>query len=275
PSDAGRHTAITTGTMDLLGVLSASQALSSETSIEHLRTRMTQVLSAMTGATGVQLLMWSEARRHWLLAGPADGNGDAFPEGAESAQTAPLSVVRYAQRLTEPLVVDDAVRDERFARDPYFASVERCSFLALPIVSRGVLRAMLLLENRLIRGAFTSERLEAVKLIAGQLAVSLDNAQLYAELTASRARILAAADQVRRRIERDVHDGAQQRLVTLGLLLRAVQATVPAEMGDLRAELDRAATEAMGAMEYLREIARGIHPAVLTEGGLRPAVKAL
>src|SRR5581483_5866342 len=110
--------------------------------------------------------------------------------------------------------------DSRFARDPYFSGISCCSMLALPILSRGTMRAVLLLENRLIRGAFTAERLEAVKLIAGQLAVSLDNAQLYAELNASRARIVAAADQTRRRIERDLHDGAQQRLVSFALQLR-------------------------------------------------------
>ena len=75
----------------------------------------------------------------------------------------------------------DATRDDRFARDPYFTDLDCCSLLAVPILSRGTLRAVLLLENRLIRGAFTTERLDAVKLIAGQLAVSLDNAQLYAE----------------------------------------------------------------------------------------------
>ena len=74
----------------------------------------------------------------------------------------------------------DATTDDRFARDPYFADVDRCSLLAVPILSRGLLRAVLVLESRLIRGAFTAERLDAVKLIAGQLAVSLDNAQLYA-----------------------------------------------------------------------------------------------
>ena len=99
----------------------------------------------------------------------------------------------------------------------------------MPVLSRGALRAVLLLENRLIRAAFTAERLDAVKLIAGQLAVSLDNAQLYAELTASRARIVAAADQTRQRIERDLHDGAQQRLVSLALQLRTAQAAVPPE----------------------------------------------
>ena len=110
----------------------------------------------------------------------------------------------------------------------------------MPILSRGTLRAVLLLENRLLRGAFTAERLDAVTLIAGQLAVSLDNAQLYAELTASRARIVAAADHARRRIERDLHDGAQQRLVSLALRLRAAQAAVPPEADELAAQLDEA-----------------------------------
>ena len=108
--------------------------------------------------------------------------------GAGSQQAVPMSVLRYAQRIPEPLVVTDATSDDRFAGDPYFADVDRCSLVALPILSRGRLRAVLLLENRLIRGAFTAERLDAVKLITGQLAVSLDNAQLYSELAASRAR---------------------------------------------------------------------------------------
>jgi signal transduction histidine kinase len=231
-----------------------------------------QVLSAMTGATGVHLLLWSEDRRHWLLPAPEgdDGTVPAYGTGDEGA--VPMSVLRYVQRTREPLVVDDAVRDDRFARDPYFADADCCSLLAVPIVSRALLRAVLLQENRLIRGAFTAERLDAVQLIAGQLAVSLDNAQLYAELTASRARIVAAADQARRRIERDLHDGAQQRLVSLALHLRAAQAAAPPT---LAAELDRAVAETTGALDELRKTARGIHPAILAEGGLRPALRTL
>ena len=166
----------------------------------------------------------------------------------------------------------DAVADDRFARDSYFAAVDCCALLAVPVLSRGALRAVLVLENRLLRGAFTTGRLDAVQLIAGQLAVSLDNAQLYAELTASRARIVAAGDQVRRRIERDLHDGAQQRLVSLALQLRAAQAELGPENA---ARLDRAVAEATAAADELREIARGIHPAVLADGGLRPALKTL
>ena len=96
-----------------------------------------------------------------------------------------------------------------------------------------------------------------------------------AELTASRARIVAAADEVRQRIERDLHDGAQQRLVSLTLQLRAARAAVPAELGELSTGLDRAVAEAVGALDEVREIARGIHPPVLAVGGLRPALRTL
>ena len=128
------------------------------------------------------------------------------------------------------------------------------------------------MENRLLRGAFATERPDRHKPIAGQLAVSLDNAPLYAELTASRARIVAAGDQARRQIERDLHDGAQQRLVSLALQLRAAQAALPPRLG---AQLDRAVAEATGALEELRETAHGLHPAILAQGGLRPALETL
>ena len=134
----------------------------------------------MTGATGVHLLLWSEDRQGWLLPAPGSDVGTVPVSGTGHERAVPMSVLRYVQRTREPLVVADATRDDRFARDPYFTDIDCCSLLAVPILSRGALQAVLLLENRLIRGAFTTERLDGVKLIAGQLAVSLDNAQLYA-----------------------------------------------------------------------------------------------
>jgi signal transduction histidine kinase len=436
-----RRAAVTTGTIDLVGIVSASQALSSETSIGRLHARVAEVLSAMTGATGVQLLLWDENQQDWLPPPPGDGTVPAADPGQEG--TAPMSVLRYVQRTREPLVVGDATQDDRFSRDPYFAEITSCSLLAVPILGRGVLRAVLLLENRLVRDAFTTGRLDAVNLIAGQLAVSLDNAQLYAgyrriadeqaalrrvamvvaraappqevfaaviaeagrvlgvdraflvrydpsdtlelvgtwdrtgasaptpvgkllplggrnvttlvhqtarparieyddaisgeigrvaagdeglrssvgvpvsvedrlwgaivvaytggkflpgdtesrlagftellataianaeaqaEVTASRARVVAAADHARRRIERDLHDGAQQRLVSLALRLRATQAAAPPELGG---QLEEAIAEAIGALEELRETARGIHPAILADVGLYPALRML
>jgi signal transduction histidine kinase len=107
------------------------------------------------------------------------------------------------------------------------------------------------------------------------VATAIANAQAHAELTASRARIVATADQTRRRIERDLHDGAQQRLVTLALQLREAQAEVPPQLGRLNAELDRVAVGLSSTLDELREFARGIHPVILAKEGLTPALQTL
>ncbi|WP_329002024.1 CHASE3 domain-containing protein [Kribbella sp. NBC_00709] len=92
-----------------------------------------------------------------------------------------------------------------------------------------------------------------------------------ADVAASRARIVRSADETRRRIERDLHDGIQQRLVSLALDVRAIQAApdAPAE------ELDKVADGLSATLDELREIARGIHPAILSEGGIGPALRML
>jgi signal transduction histidine kinase len=107
------------------------------------------------------------------------------------------------------------------------------------------------------------------------LATAIANAQSRAELAASRARIAAAADETRRQIERDLHDGTQQRLVSLGLKLRAAQAAIPPQLGELNDELAQVASGLASVQDELREIAHGIHPAILAQGGLRPALKTL
>ena len=271
-ADAGPNPPpITGGTLDLLGIVSVSQALSSETSLEKLHVRVVDVLGALTGATAVHLLLWNEDDDGWLLPSLAG----LVPIGARHESAVPLSVLRYIARTRKPLVVGDTTADDRFARDPYLTDADRCSLLALPILSRGALRAVLVLENRLLRDAFTTNRIEALKLIAGQLAVSLDNARLYDELTASRARIVTAADATRRRIERDLHDGAQQRLIAVAFRLRVAQAELPPGADHLQARLGDLAADVTGAVDELREIARGLHPAALAFGGLPHALSLL
>jgi signal transduction histidine kinase len=107
------------------------------------------------------------------------------------------------------------------------------------------------------------------------VATAIENAEARAELMASRARVVASADRTRRQIERNLHDGAQQRLVSLALLLQTTQTRVPSELVELSAELDQLAGGLADALDELRETARGIHPAILAEGGLSPALKAL
>jgi signal transduction histidine kinase len=107
------------------------------------------------------------------------------------------------------------------------------------------------------------------------VAMAIANAESRAELNASRARIVAAADQTRRRIERDLHDGTQQQLVSLMLELRAAQATQDPEVGELKARLAATERGLARVFEELREISRGIHPAILSRGGLGPALTGL
>ena len=148
------------------------------------------------------------------------------------------------------------------------------SAVAAPITVEGRIWGVVAvaLRGRELAPPETEERLTA---FTGIVATAIANAESRAQLMASRARIVAAADQARGRIVRDLHDGAQQRLASLVLRLRTAQADVPAELRELGAELDRAVADGSGALEELQEIARGIHPAILAKGGLGPALKTL
>ena len=107
------------------------------------------------------------------------------------------------------------------------------------------------------------------------VSTAIANAEAQAALTASRARIIVTADETRRRFGRDLHDGAQQRFVTVAMRVRAARAAVPPDLPGLAAELDHAAAELTCAIDELRDFGRGLHPAMLAEGGLRPALRAL
>ena len=118
----------------------------------------------------------------------------------------------------------------------------------------------------------TEERtFEFIELIGTAIA----NAESRAELAAAHARVVAAGDATRRRIERNLHDGAQQRLVSLALDLQASKEALPPDQKDVRDRLDHTVRGLTGVVEELQEISRGLHPAVLAKDGLGPALKTL
>ena len=126
------------------------------------------------------------------------------------------------------------------------------------------------------------EEPELVDAVAATARLALENQRLHAELRAqldevraSRARIVAAGDAERRRLERDLHDGAQQRLLALGLALQLARAELPEGTASADELLADAEQELQEALHELRELARGIHPAILTDGGLTPALRTL
>jgi signal transduction histidine kinase len=120
--------------------------------------------------------------------------------------------------------------------------------------------------------AGTEQRLAAFTEL---VAIAVADAERAAQLAASRARLIAASDEARRRIQRDLHDGAQQRIVTLGFELRLLQDALPPGLPEMRSGIGLISAELNDLLDELREISRGIHPAILSEGGLGTAFRAL
>jgi diguanylate cyclase (GGDEF)-like protein len=151
--------------VDLLGVLSASQAIGRETGFDQLHARVVEVLTAMTGATDVTILI-RDTDRDWTVPGRSGPAEAGFP----------VAAFRYAERTGEPLLVADATRDDRFGNDAYLRGLACCALMVVPIQVQGETGLVLVLENHLHSNAFAPDRLDAVRLIAGQLAVSFENA---------------------------------------------------------------------------------------------------
>jgi signal transduction histidine kinase len=161
-----------------------------------------------------------------------------------------------------------SAKESLFIRDRRIRSA-----VASPITVEGRCRGTITVVSQ--DRPFPTDTVQRLAEFTELVATAIANADGQVELAASRERVVAAGDEARRRIERDLHDGAQQRLVSLALDLRQVQACVPEELPALRAGVGRAADDLIDVLEELREISRGIHPATLTEGGLGPALRTL
>lgn len=140
-----------------------------------------------------------------------------------------------------------------------------------PLIVDGAVRGALLVGSRRPQ-TISAQFQDHIGDFADLVSTAIANAETRAELTASRARIVAAADEARRGFERDLHDGAQQRIVSLSLQLRAIEGSADAPV---RAELSQVVSGLAELHTDLQELSRGMHPAVLSRGGLRPALRAL
>jgi signal transduction histidine kinase len=183
----------------------------------------------------------------------------------------PMASQRLAQRLGLPFAAIEltaARGDERRAAFPLRDDTMPLGTLLVPTtIPKPALRR---LRDRVVPSL--EELLHAARereLIVDALQTSRD------ELAASRARVVAAADESRRHIERDLHDGVQQRLVSLGLGLGAAEAMVPAELEKLRAQLSQTARDLREVLDDVQEVSRGLHPPILSKSGLGPALRAL
>lgn len=173
----------------------------------------------------------------------------------------------------------DPARSDDY-RDIEGAAAERMRGLGVdagvgaPVTVDGRLRGALLVGSARAE-SMPAETEDRIRDFADLIGMSIGNAENRAELQASRARIVAATDRARRDIERNLHDGAQQRVASLGLGLRTLEASLPEDDHPVRKQVDNLIHGMADLYTELQELSRAIHPAVLSKSGLGPALKAL
>jgi PAS domain S-box-containing protein len=204
---------------------------------------------------------WSDTGEGWIAP------GTVFGREGDSATHRVLRTQRPA-RVDGLAEVGDARTREVWLELGFRSSI------AAPVIVDGVLWGAISV-TRTTAEVFPEGAEQRLADFAALAAQAIANAQAREELRASRARIVEAADEARRRLERNLHDGAQQRLVSISIALRLAQARIPGDPAEADNILRGASEELALALEELRELARGLHPAVLTDRGLAPALAAL
>ncbi len=167
--------------IDFASLMKATQALSSEIVLEKLLASLLEAAIENAGAEKGWLLQ--EQAPMWMIeAQGVKGNVRVLTESPAFPQDLPASILSYVARTQETVVLDDAAQSGQFARDPYIIANQPKSILCVPMLNQGKLSGLLYLENNLTTNAFTPERLEVLRVLASQAAISFDNARLYAGL---------------------------------------------------------------------------------------------
>jgi GAF domain-containing protein len=178
--------------------MKAAQAPSEMIHLDRLITTLMQVVIESAGAETVALVLLEADRL--IVVAQCSGNRQCDLErlAVAGCATIPLSVIHSVERTQETLVLDDAVSESTFSTDPYIQHQQTRSLLCMPILKQSQLIGILYLENNLSTGVFTNDRLQVLKLLVAQAAISLENARLYKQL----------ADYAET-LERKVEEGAQ------------------------------------------------------------------
>lgn len=177
--------------IDLASVLKISQAISGEIVLTKLLEQLIKIAIENTGAQAGALFLRRDGQVLLEIHGSVKETEIIVDQSdlTENNFQFPLSLINYVTRTREAIVLADATHEENFSTDPYIIQNQPRSILCAPIISQNELIGLIYLENHLVSGAFTSDRLEVLKLLSSQAAISLQNAQLYVALRENERRL--------------------------------------------------------------------------------------
>ena len=195
--------------LDLTTILKASEAISSTLELEPLLEILLRILMENAGAQTAALILETDGRSLIAARGSAEQVECFLPLSlpVEKAGSLCLSVISWVKQTREHLVLDNASREERFAGDDYIQRERPKSILCSPIIHKSSLSGIIYLENKLVEGAFTPQRLEVIKHLASQIAISLENARLYDNIKRAEAEYRGIFENATEGIYRTSQDG--------------------------------------------------------------------
>ncbi len=280
----------TSGVLDLETVMKASQSISGEIVLERLLEKLMRIAIENAGAEKGFLILKSDGQ--WRIEAAGDINRSqvdvlqSLPlqthehTGTEPSTALPVTLVQYVELTREPLVLNHASARGRFVNDPYIRTSQAKSVLCAPILLQGKLAGILYLENNLIEAAFTADRLEVLKILSSQAAISIENARVYENLESTVAQRTAAlsesntalshaftaAETARQHAETAEHHATRALEDLRAAQTQVVQSAKMASLGHLVAgvahELNTPIGNALTSASMLSDTSKGVKAAI-------------
>ena len=191
-------TGASSAVLDLFTVNKASLALAEEIVLDKLLDKLLKIVMENAGATTACLILEKNGKLVIEATGVMDRDAVVLcsESPVENTEHLPITIINYVGIAKENVVLNDAAVSERFMNDPYIIKTKPKSILSMPIINQGKLIGIIYLENNITTGAFTKERLEVLKILSSQIAISLKNAMLYGKLETATQNLKTANEQL-------------------------------------------------------------------------------